>query len=108
MDIKTPNEAVNPRQPQHKPDPKLIQSTMEHDENFYEALRFIKTIPKIDLFERPKITIPNKDPNDNGFKYTLVLDLDETLVHSSIEPQTNPDDVFLIEMNENRYTIYVK
>jgi len=37
-----------------------------------------------------------------------VLDLDETLVHSSIEPQNNPDDVFLIEMNENRYTIYVK
>lgn len=38
---------------------------MEHDENFYEALRFIKTIPKIDLFERPKKTIPNKDPNSN-------------------------------------------
>jgi len=82
---------------------------MEHDENFYDALKFIKTIPKIDLFERPRITIPNKDVNiENGFKYCLVLDLDETLVHSSIEPQSNPDDVFLIEMNENRYTIYVK
>jgi CTD small phosphatase-like protein 2 len=82
---------------------------MEHDENFYDALKFIKTIPKIDLFERPRITIPNKDvKSENGFKYCLVLDLDETLVHSSIEPQSNPDDVFLIEMNENRYTIYVK
>jgi len=82
---------------------------MEHDENFYDALKFIKTIPKIDLFERPRITIPNKNDNsENGFKYCLVLDLDETLVHSSIEPQSNPDDVFLIEMNENRYTIYVK
>lgn len=42
---------------------------MEHDENFYDALKFIKTIPKIDLFERPRITIPNKDVNsENGFK----------------------------------------
>lgn len=67
MDVRPPNE--NDRNRHAKPEPKLIQSTMEHDENFYEALRFIKTIPKIDLFERPKITIPDRDAsNNNGFK----------------------------------------
>lgn len=74
---------------------------MEQDENIHEALKFIKTIPRIDLFERPKRFIPKADHQMK----TLILDLDETLVHSSIEPQSNPDDVFLIEMNDNRYTI---
>jgi len=71
---------------------------MEVDENIDEALKFIKLIPSVDMFDRPKRIIPLRDQDDN--RYTLILDLDETLVHSSIEPQNNPDDVFLIEMND--------
>jgi len=84
-----------------------MTQTMKTDDNFNESLKFIRTIPKIELFDRPRKTIPSKDYSTDK-RYTLVLDLDETLVHSSIEPQTNPDDVFLIEINDSRYTIYVK
>jgi len=76
----------------------IIYSAMEVDENIEEALKFIKLIPNVEMFDRPKRSIPLRDLNDDRF--TLILDLDETLVHSSIEPQNNPDDVFLIEMND--------
>jgi len=91
---KTPKNDLNSPPKENK----FIQSTMEKDENFLEALKFIKTIPAVELFDRPRRSIPKK----NDPRKTLILDLDETLVHSSIEPQSNPDDVFMIEMNDNK------
>jgi len=44
----------------HKQDNKLIQSTLEQDENLHEALKFMKTIPNVELFDRPKRTIPKR------------------------------------------------
>jgi len=40
---------------------KLIQSTLQTDENFYEALKFIKTIPNVEFFDRPKRSIPKRN-----------------------------------------------
>lgn len=40
-------------------------------------------------------------------KFTLVLDLDETLVHSQLLPVTNPDNIFQVKLNESLYNIYV-
>jgi len=74
---------------------------LEDNENFSEALKFMKTIPDVKLFDRPRIKIPVK----SHILKTLILDLDETLVHSSVEPQPNPDDVFMIEMSGHKHTI---
>lgn len=104
-DDKNKNDNTNSNTNNKINNPKsLMTQTMKTDDNFNESLKFIRTIPKIELFDRPKITIPTKNYEVDN-RYTLVLDLDETLVHSSIEPQSNPDDVFLIEINDSRYTI---
>jgi TFIIF-interacting CTD phosphatase-like protein len=41
-------------------------------------------------------------------KRTLVLDLDETLVHCCVEPIENPDLVFPVTFNGNFYQVYVR
>ena len=40
-------------------------------------------------------------------KLTLVLDLDETLVHSEMVPTFTPDSIFKISLNSELYNIYV-
>lgn len=40
-------------------------------------------------------------------KHTLVLDLDETLVHSEMVPTLTPDSIFKISLNSELYNIYV-
>jgi CTD small phosphatase-like protein 2 len=40
-------------------------------------------------------------------KFTLVLDLDETLVHSEMMPSSTPDNIFKIKLNDSLYNIYV-
>lgn len=39
----------------------LMTQTMKTDDNFNESLKFIRTIPKIELFDRPRKTIPTKN-----------------------------------------------
>eukprot|EP01035_Chromulina_nebulosa_P021864 gene21864-28303_t len=38
----------------------------------------------------------------------IALDLDETLVHCSIEPVSNPDHIFPVTFNDMLYQVYVK
>jgi CTD small phosphatase-like protein 2 len=40
-------------------------------------------------------------------RITLVLDLDETLVHSEMNPLPHSDDIFKIKVNQIEHTIYV-
>ena len=40
-------------------------------------------------------------------KLTLVLDLDETLVHSEMIPTSTPNTIFKIRLNDELYNIYV-
>jgi RNA polymerase II subunit A small phosphatase-like protein len=46
------------------------------------------------------------DEQDRG-KKTLVLDLDETLVHSSFRPVPNPDFVIPVEIEGKVVDVYV-
>ena len=51
--------------------------------------------------------LPAVNPNLSK-KPTLVLDLDETLVHSSIEPFHGADFVFSVNCNERMFQVYTK
>jgi CTD small phosphatase-like protein 2 len=55
---------------------------------------------------RGKICLPQKSPH--VFPITLTLDLDETLVHCSVEPIPNPDIVFPVNFNGTAYQVYVR
>jgi len=46
-------------------------------------------------------------PHDLIGKKTLVLDLDETLVHSSFKPIPNPDFIIPVEIEEQVHKVYV-
>ena len=50
--------------------------------------------------------MPPKSSRDYD-KKTLVIDLDETLVHSSFKPIDNPDMVLSIEIENNKCEVYV-
>lgn len=43
--------------------------------------------------------------SDAGPQFTLVLDLDETLVHCSVEPISCPDYVFPVVFNDVEYQV---
>ena len=72
--------------------------------NFYDNinLNYINSITNIDLLNE-------KNRNFNGSqKKTLVLDLDETLVHSAMTPFPYKDNIVLtINFEGKKYTIYV-
>jgi len=46
-------------------------------------------------------------PSDLHGKKTLVLDLDETLVHSSFKPIPNPDFIIPVEIEDQVHKVYV-
>ena len=54
----------------------------------------------------PRICLPRKDPAAPPI--TLVLDLDETLVHCSVEPIVGADVTFPVDFNGTLYTVYVR
>lgn len=54
-----------------------------------------------------KVCLPPKSEKLQNFP-TLVLDLDETLVHCTVEPISNADLQFPVNFNGNRYDVYVR
>jgi hypothetical protein len=50
--------------------------------------------------------LPPLAPEDRG-KKCLVLDLDETLVHSSFKPVANADFIIPVEIDDQVYQVYV-
>jgi Dullard-like phosphatase family protein len=61
----------------------------------------------VSLIRKPgKYLLPDLLPKDRG-KKTLVLDLDETLVHSSFKPVPNADFVISIELEGEIHHVYV-
>mmetsp|Transcript_14515 Transcript_14515/g.31922 ORF Transcript_14515/g.31922 Transcript_14515/m.31922 type:complete len:574 (-) Transcript_14515:234-1955(-) len=68
---------------------------------------FIKQLPNYELVTIPnKICLPPKSPHDKPI--SLVLDLDETLVHCTVEPIPNPDMVFPVEFGGAEYQVHVR
>ena len=79
----------------------------EEDEEFNPYL-FIKSLPQYVTVRhlRPPVALPPKDVN--APPVTLVLDLDETLVHCTVEPTLDADLTFPVTFHGMRYMVHVK
>lgn len=92
----------------------MVDASVEEDEEYYEDLDdfdpyfFIKNLPELSTVVPTfrQMLLPKQTrrcpPN------TLVLDLDETLVHSSLEPCGDADFTFTVNFNERDHTVYVR
>ena len=83
---------------------------MEIVEEFNPFL-FIKQLPPYEHVAIPgKICLPQRKYTRSApaSPVTLVLDLDETLVHCTVEPVPDPDVVFPVEFNGVSYQVHVR
>lgn len=62
--------------------------------------------PEVSESEDPEGLLGPRDPQDMG-KKCLVLDLDETLVHSSFKPVPDADFIVPVEIDQVIYKVYV-
>jgi CTD small phosphatase-like protein 2 len=78
------------------------------EEEEYDPFIFIKNLaPLISVVPTPrKSPIPRKSANAPPI--TLALDLDETLVHCSIQPIDSPEFTFHVNFNGVDYEVYVR
>ncbi|KAG6620167.1 nuclear LIM factor interactor-interacting protein [Phytophthora cinnamomi] len=58
------------------------------------------------VIELRRSVLPPRSPDDSD-KMCLVLDLDETLVHSSFRPTTNPDFIIPVEIDGTIHHVFV-
>ena len=84
----------------------------EEEEDVFNPYYFISGLPphsSIVPDVKSKICLPPPaDSRQSQQKPTLVLDLDETLVHCTVEPIEKPDLVFPVTFNGTLYDVYVR
>ncbi|KAG7352276.1 dullard-like phosphatase domain containing protein [Nitzschia inconspicua] len=80
----------------------------EEEEDEFNPYAFIKSLPSYELVAplRPPISLPPKD--DQAPPISLVLDLDETLVHCTVEPVDDADLVFPVVFHGMTYQVHVR
>ncbi len=76
----------------------------DSDDEVFNPYLFISGLPKVTSIVRNEVTIPPSTED----KPTLALDLDETLVHCTVEPIDNPDLIFPVTFNGTLYDVYVR
>eukprot|EP00762_Andalucia_godoyi_P004465 ANDGO_08220.mRNA.1 CTD small phosphatase-like protein 2 len=77
------------------------------DEDDFNPLLFIKTVPPLPYEYRVRSAVLPRKTRSTP-KLSLVLDLDETLVHCSTEPMEKADLTFHITSNGVDYTVYAR
>ena len=84
------------------------QGMPEHDSDEFNPWQFIQSLPPYASVQHlcPPVSLPPKHPAAPAV--TLVLDLDETLVHCSVETVENPDLTFPVDFHGATYTVHVK
>lgn len=82
------------------------QGSLEEDE--FNPYVFIKSLPDYEMVAplRPPIALPPKEKNSPPI--SLVLDLDETLVHCTVEPVEDADLVFPVVFHGMTYQVHVR
>jgi len=90
--------------------PHCMESEQEHSETPFvledmEPYEFIAALPDAsDICNFPSLCVPSKNASDP--EITLVLDLDETLVHCSTEPCHDADLIFPVYFGGTEYLVY--
>ena len=80
----------------------------EEEEDEFNPYLFIKSLPRYDAVQhlRPPILLPPK--HRDAPPITLVLDLDETLVHCTVEATADADETFPVVFHGMEYQVHVK
>jgi CTD small phosphatase-like protein 2 len=78
----------------------------EEDEEDFNSYLFMSGLPAYSTVRHTNLI--SISPNMFLSKQTLVLDLDETLVHCSVDPVESCDFVFPVTFNEVNYQVHVK
>lgn len=97
---------------EHGHDPIPAEACLEEDDNEevddFDPYYFIKNLPAltsvVPTFRR--MLLPKQTRSCPPI--TLVLDLDETLVHSTLEPCDDADFKFPVNFNHEEHTVYVR
>ena len=77
------------------------------DEEEFNPYLFIKSLPSYNLVRGdPRTCLPPKATDDD--RMTLVLDLDETLVHCTVDATPNADLVFPVFFHGMEYQVHVR
>jgi len=85
------------------------QDQSEDDINAFNPYLFIAELPPHQLVQEVnKLCLPPFDKTSFGSKKTLVLDLDETLVHCTVAPMADPDLIFPVLFNGIVHQVYVR
>jgi len=94
-----------PPQPEETHESQDEQYSFEEDE--FDPFLFIKNLPPLtqEMKNRPS-PLPKKHPK--APKISLALDLDETLVHCSVEPLSNAELTFTVTFNGVDYEVFVR
>jgi hypothetical protein len=84
------------------------QASEEEEEDEFNPYAFIKSLPNYELVAplRPPVSLPPKDSDSPPI--SLVLDLDETLVHCTVEPVDDADLVFPVVFHGITYQVHVR
>eukprot|EP01023_Acetabularia_acetabulum_P000687 TRINITY_DN1027_c1_g1_i1.p1 TRINITY_DN1027_c1_g1~~TRINITY_DN1027_c1_g1_i1.p1 ORF type:complete len:348 (-),score=42.53 TRINITY_DN1027_c1_g1_i1:525-1568(-) len=83
------------------------------EEDVFQSLLFVKQLPQLSLQQRPPSLLQNGrqyalPPKRGTKKKTLVLDLDETLVHASMDPLEYYNFTVDINLNDENRVVYVR
>ncbi|CAI5727345.1 unnamed protein product [Hyaloperonospora brassicae] len=77
-------------------------------EQEFNPFYFMKTLPKYEDITKGKRPVSLPERSRNAPKICLVLDLDETLVHCSVDEVKDPHMQFPVTFNGVEYTVNVK
>lgn len=99
--------AASANRSSREPSANLEFTKIVNDEEFLEAYVYMKHLPPLPAhYKKRKPVLPPKAKD--APKHTLVLDLDETLVHCSVEPVAKYDLIFPVRFNGVTYRIYMR
>lgn len=84
------------------------QDEEEEDDWEFDPFLFIKRLPALHECIEPRTTFLLPRQTRHSKRKTLVLDLDETLVHSTLDGNCVPDFTFAVHMGTVRHTVAVR
>ena len=84
-----------------------LWSLLEEEMDSFLFMKYAPTI-KDDYFEKKRPYLPSQRDCGMEGRHTLVLDLDETLVHCSVDKVEHCDAIFPVTFNGDQYKVYMR